>query len=84
MKEQNNRIKVNKVLFSILALIVLAGATTGILTLGRNHTDAAASVKPTVGVSVPSMFSFSGSTGWFQGATNKTSMALFHKYDCFT
>lgn len=45
----------------------------------RNHTDAAPSAKPGVGAAVPSQFSFDGTVGWWQGATNETSMALFHR-----
>jgi hypothetical protein len=70
-------------MISVVAVAVLAVTTTLIVT-NRNKTDAAASVKPAVGAAVTSQFAFTGSTGWWQGATNKTSMAVFQDtHSCF-
>jgi hypothetical protein len=84
MNEKRNRIKSKRSLvISIVAVAVLAVATTVAMT-SRNKTDAAASVKPAVGAAVTSQFAFTGSTGWWQGATNKTSMAVFQDtHSCF-
>lgn len=69
----------------VLVLLVVATGTA--MLVGRNsYTDAAPTSKIPVGAAVPSYFLFSGVAGWWQGATNKTSMALFHTPDtdgCF-
>jgi len=65
-------------------MVTVVVAACGVVALRRNHTDAAASMKPGIGATVPSQFSTSGTPGWWQGATNKTSMALFQNtHDCF-
>jgi hypothetical protein len=65
-------------------VLVLGAATAGIVIFRANSSAANAPANPPVGAAVPSQFSFTGAADWWQGATNKTSMALFHKYDCFT
>jgi hypothetical protein len=83
MKQKNHSI-FNRYTVSAFALLVVAAAST-LVVLHRDKTDAAASVKPGVGAAVPSQFSSTGATGWWQGATNKTSMALFEaNHNCFT
>jgi hypothetical protein len=62
--------------FGTLAIVAIVGFV--IFTNGRNRTDAAPSPTLKVGAAVPSEFKFTGATNWWQGATNKTSMALFH------
>jgi hypothetical protein len=63
---------------SLGILIAIAMAGSFIFVNEHNHTDAAPSLKPKVGAAVPSEFKFTGAINWWQGATNKTSMALFH------
>lgn len=74
----------NRYTAGILVLVIIA-AGVGVAFWHHGHTDAAASKKPGIGAAVPSEFSFADTIGWWQGATNKTSMALFHNaQDCFT
>ena len=74
----------NRYTIGILLLLV-AAAISALVVTKHNRTDAAPSLKPGIGAAVPSQFSFAGTIGWWQGATNKTSMALFHNGDsCFT
>jgi hypothetical protein len=69
---------------AVTIVLLIAATFSGVALLWRSHTEAAPSVKPAIGAAVPSEFSFSGVIGWWQGATNKTSMALFHNAeDCF-
>lgn len=83
MKQKTNRF-INRYTTTALVFAVAAATTVGIA-LNHNKTDAAASVKPGVGAAVPSMFTTSGVSGWWQGATSKTDMALFESnHDCFT
>jgi hypothetical protein len=82
MKQKPNYLSLNRYTTSALVFLVLAAASA-IVVLQHNRTDAAAAVKPAVGAAVPSQFSSTGATGWWQGATSKTDIALFHKYDCF-
>lgn len=83
MSQNHKRFVLNRYTIGTLALLILAASTT--LIIKHAHTDAAPAIKPGVGAAVPSQFSFSGVMGWWQGATNQTSMALFHNGDsCFT
>jgi len=70
---------------AVSALVVLAVAVTSVVAVTQHkHTDAAASAKPGIGAAVKSKFSSTGTIGWWQGATNKTSMALFQNtHACF-
>lgn len=61
--------------FLAVAVILLAAFSVFILEQGK--TDA--SPKPQTTSTVQSVFSFTGAAGWWQGATNGTSMALFHR-----
>jgi hypothetical protein len=64
-------------------LIVAVGVCSAVV-IGHNTAKAAPSVKPAT-VVIQSHFSFTGTPGWWQGATNRASMALFHNAeDCFT
>jgi len=83
MKQKQNYLTLNRYTTSALVLLVFAAASAVVM-LHNNKTEAAPSVKPGVGAAVPSKFSTTGTQGWWQGATNKTSMALFHGHDCFT
>jgi hypothetical protein len=66
-----------------LASIVVVSAIA-LFVFQHKNTDAAPSTKPGVGAAVPSQFTFVGAIGWWQGATNKTSVAAFHNaHDCF-
>lgn len=82
MKQKHTFFTLNRFTNSVLALLVIAAAAT-VVVLQRNRTGAAPSVKPGVGAAVPSQFSFTGTLGWWQGATSKSDIALFHNYDCF-
>lgn len=84
MKQKISLIKFNKYTIGSSIFIAIAAISTVVI-LPHNHTEAASPAKPAVGAAVPSQFKFTGANGWWQGATNKTSMALFHKTDgCFT
>lgn len=84
MKQKHNRFSLNRYMAGIFVLLVVAIASA-VVVVRHNRTEAAPPVKPPVGAAVPSMFSFTGATGWWQGATNKMSMALFYNSsDCFT
>jgi hypothetical protein len=84
MKHKINKLISNRYTIGIVSLVLVATATI-VVVLRHNKTNAAASVKPAVGAAVPSQFSSTGANGWWQGATNKTSMALFEaNHNCFT
>lgn len=72
-------------LYSAVTLVFSAIAiASAVIVLQRDRTDASPPAKPAVGASVPSQFSFGGATGWWQGATNETSIAIFpNAQDCF-
>ena len=67
----------SRIALSFIILAALAAASL-VFVAKYNHTSAAPSVEPKVGAAVPSEFKFTGTIDWWQGATNKTSMALFH------
>ena len=82
MQQKHNRLKLGRYALALVLLILVAATSVVLL---HRRTDASPAVKPAVGAAVPSVFSFAGTSGWWQGATNKTSMALFHNSDgCFT
>jgi len=83
MKQKHHRIRLNRYIVGLLALLVVTAS--GIVGMQYKHTEAAANTKPAVGAAVPSQFSFTGATDWWQGATRKEDMALFHKIQdsCF-
>jgi hypothetical protein len=72
-------------LLTVSTLLVVAVAAASLITVTQHkHTAAAPSAKPGIGAAVKSKFSSTGAEGWWQGATNKTSMALFQStHDCF-
>lgn len=82
MKQKHNHL-LNRYTVSSLAFVaVLAITALSISILRHNQTEAAPPSKSTT--AAVSQFSFTGATDWWQGATNKTSMALFHNTDgCF-
>jgi len=84
MKQKHKRHVLNRYTVSLL-IIIIAGACAAVV-FKHNTTDAAPKSKVTPPASIPSQFSFTGTPDWWQGATNKTSMALFHKVQdgCFT
>ena len=85
MQQKHNRLNLSRYTIGTLVLLIVAAVSATAL-LQHKRTDAVPPAKPAVGAMVPSDFSFSGLSGWWQGATNRTSMALFHKSDdgCFT
>jgi hypothetical protein len=82
MKLQQKHFTLNPYTVSTLILLVALIATAGVLMAKHNSTDAPPVVKPSA-AAIKSKFSFAGSTGWWQGATNNTSMALFRDHECF-
>lgn len=84
--KKSKRKIINRYTVSVFILVVIAAAVVTVLTLKNSPAKATAASKPaTTAAAVPSQFSFTGAANWWQGATNKTSMALFPKSgDCFT
>lgn len=81
---KHNRFTLNRYTVGVLAILIIAVVTCSAVALEHNTTEAAPSVRPAT-VALKSQFSFTGTSGWWQGATNNTSMALFHNAeDCFT
>lgn len=84
MEQKHDRKAVNRYTVGISALLVIAIAAVTLLMLKHSFVQAEPSTKQPVGAAVPSQFSFGGADGWWQGATNRTSMAVFHRTDgCF-
>jgi hypothetical protein len=84
MKQNQKHSILNRYSISTLALAVILIAAFGLVGMERNRTDAAPSVKNAAST-VNSQFSFTGASGWWRGATNETSMALFsNDHSCFT
>lgn len=71
---------------TVLVLLAVGAVTaTGAFVLHNNRTQAAVAKKQPVGAAVPSKFSTAGVSGWWQGATRETDMALFeNNHHCFT
>lgn len=67
-----------RVALSLGILVAVVAAGSFFFINGHSRTDAAPSLKPKIGAAVPSEFKFTGAVDWWQGATNKTSIALFH------
>jgi len=67
-----------RIALSLGILVAVTAVCSFIFINEHNRTDAAPPLKPKIGTAVPSEFKFTGATDWWQGATNKTSMALFH------
>jgi hypothetical protein len=85
MKQKRNFFALNRRAVIVLVLLVIVAASITVI-MWRNHTEAVSVVEqPPVGAAVPSQFTFdkSGAPDWWQGATRKTDMALFHAHDCF-
>ncbi len=83
MKQKHNHSILNRYTTGILVLLVLAAASLVVITK-HNRTDAAPKPKVTPPTSIPSQFSFSSAPNWYQGATSKSDIALFHHIDgCF-
>jgi hypothetical protein len=84
MKQKHNHFSLKRYTVGTLAILIVAVAACSAVVIEHNPTEAAPSVK-SAAAAVKSRFSFTGTSGWWQGATNKTSMALFHNAeDCFT
>ncbi|HSX05685.1 MAG TPA: hypothetical protein VLF69_04410 [Candidatus Saccharimonadales bacterium] len=74
----------SRTVFSLLSSTLIIGAVITVLVVHRSRTAATPVVKPAAAAGAP-RFSFRGTSGWWQGGTNKTSMALFPRTkDCFT
>lgn len=79
------RQKLSKLAMIVAAIVVLATGTVS--TYFALHMTAQASAGPKKDAVTKHYFSFNGTTGWWQGATNETSMALFDsdkQHACFT
>lgn len=68
----------NRYTISTLAVLILAAAAYTAFIIKPGSTQAETTAKISSNAPVKSQFSFTGATGWVQGPTNKTSMALFH------
>lgn len=77
-----------KVILTVAAIVLVASAGAGALFVLNNEPEVSADPTSTAEKSRgpgKSLFSFTGVEGWWQGATSKTSMALFEKEKgCFT
>jgi len=78
----------NRYTISSLAVVAIMVASLGVYLVKSNGSAAAAQTPkakvPISNTDVRSKFSFSSAPLWYQGATNETSMALFHHQDgCF-
>lgn len=84
MKQGQRHNVVNR--YTVSTLIVLILAVLAFVVLSTRDNSVASSAPQEVSSTKPteSMFSFIGASGWRQGPTNETSMALFHGHDCFT
>jgi ABC-type antimicrobial peptide transport system permease subunit len=77
MIQNKNSTHVHRYVVSTLAIVIVVAAVSGMLIWNRTRTDAVSRSKRTSTAPVVSMFSFMGVSGWWRGATNRTSMALF-------
>jgi hypothetical protein len=76
--------KLNRCGIGLLVLLVIAGVVSATLILKPGKTAATTPKKAPVGAAVPSQFTFSGATGWWQGATSKSDIAIFpNAMNCF-
>jgi hypothetical protein len=83
-RNTQKHLKLNRYGIGVLALLIIAGVIFTVFTVKPGQTDAVAPKKLPVGAAVPSQFTFSGTSGWWQGATNKTSIAIFpNAMNCF-
>lgn len=84
MEQEPKHHVINRYTIGVSIILIAAIAAATILVLKHNLVEAAPS-KPPIGAAVPSQFSFAGAGGWWQGATNHTSMAVFHRVEdgCF-
>ena len=84
MKQKSNNLLFNRYLKGGFGVLVIAIAALSVFIVMRGSTDAAPKPTAALPASIPSDFSFSGMAGWWQGATNKTSMAVFQdSHNCF-
>lgn len=83
MKQKPSRAVLNRYAISLFVLLVVFIAVITLVWARRDSTEALpAAAKPAT--SAKSQFSFSGTSGWHQGPTNGTSMALFsNDHSCF-
>lgn len=86
MKHRQRKLKQNRTL-PIILIIALAAAFTSVIVY-RNHTTASQSSDQGTDASKRSLFSFDAKAapGWWQGATNETSIAVFgndEMHGCF-
>ena len=84
MQQKHKHLALNRYTASILVFLIIA-AVSFVAVTKYNRTDAVTPAKPAVGAAVKSKFSSTGTAGWWQGASNETSMALFqNSHACFT
>jgi hypothetical protein len=82
MRQKHKRIRLG--FYTISTTLLVAAIASVLVVTQHGRTEAAPSPKPPRKMAAPSPFSFIGTTGWWQGATNKTSMALFqNSQNCF-
>ncbi len=85
MNQEHNHFRLNRYTSGILVFLFVA-TVSAIVAIQPNRTDTKPAITPAVGAAAPSQFSFSGTPNWWQGATSKSDMALFHtiRDSCFT
>jgi hypothetical protein len=88
MKHKQYHLKSNRSLFVLLIIAVLAATFIAIIVYRDDTAASSSSAKPDANVSKQPLFSFDTkkAPGWWQGATNDTSMAVFDKnqvHECF-
>jgi hypothetical protein len=82
MKKQNSKLKLT-LLTALATLSILAGVSILLVVRSNSRTSS----EPVKVAAAERKFSFTGTAGWWQGATNETSMALFDEdkvMACFT
>jgi len=84
VSQEHNHFRLNRYTSGILVFLFVA-TVSAIVAIQPSRTDTKPAITPAVGAAAPSQFSFSGTPNWWQGATSKSDMALFHtiRDSCF-
>lgn len=86
MKRKHYQLKPNRIAVVLLIIFAVLGTTLIVILTNRDNTEASLSLKPNTNKAVQSQFSFDAAkvSGWSQGPTNATSMAVFaDNKDCW-
>lgn len=86
MKQKHNHFRLKPYIIGTLALVAVLIASFAGVTIKRNRTEAAPTVRQLVSAKVQSQFTFNGVNDWRQGPTRLSDIALFHNTQdsCFT